>query len=411
MIISMAFRNVFRHKKRTVLTMLTVIFGIFAGIMGDGLNSGMKWQVSDIYTKTMTSSYNIYGSGFFNEEEKNDPIEYLFDEKSGEELLKTQKGIIAHSNRILIDGSVTNGIEEMKTRFIGVYPDEENRVFDRKNSIISGVFTNKNSKEKIVIGSELAKILNLKKGDTVTIMARTANKAVNAYDVEIEGLIRTGNPIVDNSYIFMNIDFAKSFADTDKINDIAVKRENTSINKIEKEMAELNKKSKDKNLIAVSWYKETEDLMDLIKFRGKIFSVITFVILLMAAAGITNTMLMAMLERKKEIGIMMANGMASGKIAALFTVEGAFIGVLGSSIAFITGFLVVSYFAKVGISIPMASGGFGSDFPIKDKLYLYFDIVHALIFYVIGILVATLSALYPAIKAVKLEPVEAIKGN
>ena len=145
MIISMAFRNVFRHKKRTVLTMLTVIFGIFAGIMGDGLNSGMKWQVADIYTKTMTSSYNIYGSGFFNEEEKNDPIEYLFDEKSGEELLKKQKGVIAHSDRLLIDGSVTNGIEEMKTRFIGVNPDDENRVFDRKNSITAGVFTNKNS--------------------------------------------------------------------------------------------------------------------------------------------------------------------------------------------------------------------------------------------------------------------------
>lgn len=411
MIISMAFRNVFRHKKRTILTMLTVIFGIFAGIMGDGLNSGMKWQVADIYTKTMTSSYNIYGSGFFNEEEKNDPIEYLFDEKSGEELLKKQKGVIAHSDRLLIDGSVTNGIEEMKTRFIGVNPDDENRVFDRRNSITSGVFTNKNSSEKIVMGSELAKILNLKKGDTVTIMARTANKAVNAYDVEIEGLIRTGNPIVDNSYVFMNIEFAKSFADTDKINDIAVKRENLSINKIEKEMAEINKNSKDKKLTAVSWYKETEDLMELIKFRGKIFSVITFVILLMAAAGITNTMLMAMLERKKEIGIMMANGMSSGKIAALFTVEGAFIGVLGSSIAFIAGFLVVTHFAKVGISIPMASGGFGSDFPINDKLYLYFDLVHGLIFYVIGIAVATLSALYPARKAVKLEPVEAIRGN
>ena len=155
----------------------------------------------------------------------------------------------------------------------------------------------------------------------------------------------------------MSIEFAKSFADTDKINDIAVKRENLSISKIEKEMAEINKSSKDKNLTAVSWYKETEDLMELIKFRGKIFSVITFVILLMAAAGITNTMLMAMLERKKEIGIMMANGMSSGKIAALFTVEGAFIGVLGSSIAFIAGFLVVTHFAKVGISIPMASGG------------------------------------------------------
>ena len=411
MIISMAFRNVFRHKKRTVLTMLTVIFGIFAGIMGDGLNSGMKWQVADIYTKTLTSSYNVYGSGFFNEEEKNDPIEYLFDEKSGEELLKNQKGVIAYSKRILIDGTVTNGIEEMKTRFIGVYPDNENSVFDRKSSIISGVFTGKNSGEKIVVGSELAKILNLKKGDTVTIMARTANKAVNAYDVEIEGLIRTGNPIVDNSYIFMRIDFAKSFADTDKINDIAVKRENLSINKIKKEMEEINRNSKKKNLTFVSWYKETEDLMELIKFRWKIFSVITFVILLMAAAGITNTMLMAMLERKKEIGIMMANGMSAGKIAALFTIEGAFIGVLGSSIAFIAGFLVVTHFAKVGISIPMASGGFGSDFPINDKLYLYFDLVHALIFYVIGIVVATLSALYPARKAVKLEPVEAIRGN
>lgn len=410
MIFSMAFRNIFRHKKRTILTMITVIFGIFAGIMGDGLNSGMKWQVADIYTKTMTSTYNIYKNGYFNEEEKNDPIEYMFEEKDGKKIVENRDEIIAYSKRLIFEGSVTNGIEELKTKFAGVYPIEENRVFERDKSIVAGKFINDNSEDKIVIGSDVASILNLKVGDSVTIIARTEKKAINAYDVEIEGIIKTGNPMIDGSYIFINMKFAKLFADTNKINDISVKRKEISVNKLEKEIEIINNKNLTQNLKAVSWYEETKDLMDLVNFRGKIFSIITLVILLMAAAGITNTMLMAMLERKKEIGIMMANGMPNSKIAVLFTLEGAIIGFIGSTIAFTAGFIIVSYFQKVGIKIPIQPGELGSEFTIKDKLYLYFDILHAATFYFIGIIVATVSALYPAMKAIKLEPVEAIKG-
>ena len=63
MLFKMAFRNIFRHTKRTLLTLVTIIFGIFFGIAGDGLNSGMKWQVADIYKNSMTSDFTLYKAG------------------------------------------------------------------------------------------------------------------------------------------------------------------------------------------------------------------------------------------------------------------------------------------------------------------------------------------------------------
>jgi len=97
-------------------------------------------------------------------------------------------------------------------------------------------------------------------------------------------------------------------------------------------------------------------------------------------------------------------------ILLLFTIEGGIIGTIGSTIAFAAGFIFVSYLQKHGIPFSAESTGIGNDFPINDRLYLYFEPLHAAIFYFVGIAVSVISALYPAVKAVKLEPVEALKG-
>lgn len=408
MLFKMAFRNIFRHTKRTLLTLVTIIFGIFFGIAGDGLNSGMKWQVADIYKNSMTSDFTLYKAGFFNLEEDNEPLEYLYDFNTAKNLL-TDKNIKAYSEKLLFPGSITNSIEELKVKFLGITPEHEEKVFNRSSKLVSGTFL-KGGSEEVVIGKGIADSLGLKTGDSVTITGRTAAKAINGYDCTVAGIISTGNPIVDNFYVFMKLDFAQSFADCSGINGISVKTNSSSEKKlnsyISKNITSLNKSG----LEVITWKDEIADLLALVNFRGKIFSVITAVILIMAAAGIMNTMLMAMLERKKEIGIMCANGMSEKNILLLFTLEGGIIGAIGSTIAFVAGFIFVSYLQKHGIPFSAESTGIGNDFPINDRLYLYFEPLHAAVFYFVGIAVSTLSALYPAAKAVKLEPVEAIRG-
>ena len=117
MILKMIFRNIFRYKKRTVLTLITMIVGIYLAILGEGLNSGLENQITDIYIKTDTSHYKIYGKDFYLEKDDNDQLEYPIENlEKVEKILKNKD----YSKRLLFKGSITDGKEELIAQFIGV---------------------------------------------------------------------------------------------------------------------------------------------------------------------------------------------------------------------------------------------------------------------------------------------------
>jgi putative ABC transport system permease protein len=395
MILKMIFRNIFRHQKRTILTLITMIVGIYLAILGEGLNSGLEHQLTDIYIKTDTSLYKIYGKDFYAEKYDNDQLEYPIIKVSEIEKVLENK---LYSERLIFNGSITNGLEELSVKFIGVEDQKENEVFNRENYMVKGSFVK--GEDSLVLGVELARLLDLSIGDQVTLMARTASESMNAYDLTITGIIKTGNILMDSNSVFIDLNFAGKFADIQDINDIAI-GSSLSQNEIEK--------LKKLDIDFVTWREEIEDIFTITSIRRKAFAIISFTILLMAGVTIANTMLMAMLERKKEIGIMMANGMHRKEILLLFLGEGTFVGTLGSSMGFLLGALTTSYYQNHGIEIAVKSSDLGINIPFSDKLYLYFEPEKSFIIFLVGIIFSVAASVYPAIKSIRLEPSAAIK--
>ena len=395
MILKMAFRNIFRHRIRTVLTMVTMIVGIFLALLGEGINSGLEVQVKDIYINTETADYKLYANGFYEDKEDNDQLEFPIGKSD------SIAGLLKGNNfspRISFKGSITNGLEELSVDILGIDKDLENSVFNRKGYMDSGTFLNE--PEGVVIGSDLFQLLNLKLGDGVTLIARTSKNSINAYDLSVEGVIKTGNPLLDSRIVFINMDLAKKFADTKSINDIAIKGELSPV-----QIIELKKLGVD----VLSWHDEVKGILEIARIRRKAFAIISFTILLMAGVGIANTMIMAMLERQKEIGIMMANGMSRKDILLLFLGEGTIVGTVGSFLGFVLGTIFVLYYQKNGIAIHLDTAGLGMSIPISEKLYTYFDLNRSIVFMLIGILISILAILYPSIKSTRLNPIEVIR--
>lgn len=398
MILKMAFRNIFRHKTRTILTLITMSVAIFLAIVGEGLNIGMERQMVDLSIKTDVSKNKIYQRGFYEEIEENE-VELLdYEIENIEKVEKILKDGI-YSKRILFDGNITNGKDDLKVKILGVNPKLENKVFNRKNDMVNGEFLKENNENEIVIGYELAKLMNLKIGEIITLMGRTKDGTLNADDIKLSGIIRTGNPLLDNKLVFIKMDFAKEFIGVKKANDIAVLSDLTEIQKRNLEKL---------NVEIINWKRELKDILTMIRIRGKAFNVISFTILIMAGVGIANTMLMIMLERKKEIGIMLANGMSQSKILRLFLLEGIIVGVIGSGIGWIFGVFVVNYYQRKGIPLPEMTD-FGMNFPFTEKIYAFLDIKRTIIFFTLGVIIAILATIYPAYKASKLNPVEIIR--
>lgn len=394
MIYKMAFKNLLRHKRRTLLTLITTIVGIMLAVVGEGLNGGLEKQVSDLSIKSETAYGRIFGKGYYEEKEDNDILEFPIDKNE----ISTLDGI-SITKRISFTGTITDSDLEFSAYYMGVDEQEENQVFQREKYIISGNFIK--NRNDVVIGSELAKLLNVKIGDQLTLMARNINKNQNAYDILITGIIKTGNVIFDGKAVFLSQDFAREFTGADFYNEIAI------ANILE---PNLISQLKTKNFDFVDYKEELKDILAISKMRRKIFGMISGGILIMASLTIANTMLMAMLERKKEIGVLMANGMNSRKILQLFFLEGIYNGITGCTLGFLIGSLITINLEKVGIPFNISFQDMGLALPFSDRMYLYYSLGKSLTFPLIGLLFVALASFYPAYKATKLNPIEAIRG-
>lgn len=394
MLVKMAWRNLFRHKKRTLLTLITMAVGIMLAILGEGLNRGMYIQVKDTYIKTDIGQYKIYAKGYYEERDINEPLEFPI--SNTKELERTLKGI-SYEERIVYPGSITNSTDELNITFIAVDREREESIFNRSGYMAEGNFLK--NPDEIVVGSEVADLLNLEVGMEITLLGRTFDKALNAYDKRIGGIIKTGNPLLDSRIVFVPLKFGKEFIDADIVNDIVIGQALHP-----RKLKELKKFDID----IIPYDRELREINQINRVRRRVFGIISISILVMAGLSIANTMLMSMLERKKEIGIMMANGMSRRNILKLFLLEGCLSGFLGGLIGFAIGSSIVIYYEEVGLAL-FNFGDTGINLPISDRLFFGYSFPVSMFFFGVGMTFAVIASYYPAYKATHMEPVEVIR--
>jgi len=407
MIIKMAFRNIFRHKIRTVLTMVTVFFGILISILGVSINNGMTRYAITQFIKTDIGVFKVYKDGFYEEKNDLDPLKFTL--SNSEKIEKKIKEVFYDANietRLYFNGSMTDGENDFPTRIIGINPKEEHNIFLRKDSVIKGEYLNVGDRESILIGEKNAQMLDFKIGDYITLMTRDANKSMNAYDVMVKGIFKTGNNMVDNNQVFIDFEFAKEFTSANSGNEIVVSISITARDIIKDDIKRLQDNLK--NARVVPWYEEIEDFLKTMELDEKSSRVMMAIILLMAGFGITNTLIMAVYERKQEIGILYAMGFDRKKIITLFTLEGGFIGVLAAILAGVFGAALVIYGSKYGLNIPAGQESMES-IPVGSRIYTYMEPIKMFYYLLSGVIVACLASLYPAWFATRLNPVEIMR--
>jgi putative ABC transport system permease protein len=393
MLIQLAFKNIMRNKKRTLLTVSAVFFGVFLVVIAKGFNDGLGARTANLFIHAATGAAKVVSQSYQLESVEN-PLDYPINKYQPIiSQLKADPRIQAIAPRISFRGSLSNGSDEIDLTGIGVEPVNEERVFNRSTNITAGSFLKENQ-TGIVIGKKLGEILDLKVGDTVTVIARATEMGYNALDLEIVGLIDTGNQMIDENTFFVSIGFARQFLSFSGITDIAIAVKQLS--QLETVIGDFEKHKNLNSVKMMGWKYFARDYLTIIGIQNKKIGFLSLTILLMAGAGITNTMLMAMMERKREIANFMALGVQRREIIELFLFEGLAIGFVGSLLGLITGAVLIGVFKATGTKFGSAT----PVFPISG--YVYF---------LIGIKLAILSSIYPAKQATKLLPVEVLRNN
>ncbi|MCL5019923.1 MAG: FtsX-like permease family protein, partial [Patescibacteria group bacterium] len=302
----------------------------------------------------------------------------------------------------------TDGRDELRAQGSGVIEQEENSVFPFSRSIVNGRCF-QSGEEVMVLGKGLADLFKVNTGDQITVIARTRYEALTALDLTIVGIVYTDNPEIDNFYFYIPFDVAQRFLEMENsITEVALKLRNR--NKApEFYNTLLRNEPQIASLDIITWEEMTKDMLRFFEFRKKARHLMSAVLILMAAAGIANTMLMATYERIREIGMMMAIGMKPMKIIAMFSLESAYIGLFGSILGCLLGGSLTYYFTVYGLDVSTFGITQTGAMYVPHRVYAALTADMIIIVFLIGIFIAFVAGLYPAVHASKLKPVQAMR--
>ncbi|MCK5057341.1 MAG: ABC transporter permease [Candidatus Aminicenantes bacterium] len=418
-LIKLAFRNIFRSKRRTLITFSAVSIGLALLVITISLMNGIDKQSISNIINCQTSHIKIFKKGYFDKKDEL-PMDITIKEPDRiRSLLKDIPEVVETESRILFGAGIIKGMDELPCLGVAIDPDLDPELFVIKESLIEGEWLAADD-ANMLVGESLAEDIGLSVGDLVTVRVITSTDkddfSWNALDFEIKGIFDTDNPTVDSGRILIPLKQAgEGLSMESEVTEIVVRLNSDDDGVVFAARKKISEalKSQDQDLEVYTWKDLAGTFLAISKMKTRSSSMIIFIMLIIASMGIVNTMLMAVMERTREIGMLSALGMKKGEIMRLFILEGGFIGVFGSLLGCILGGLVSWYLEVYGWS--MAAFGetmqkvSASVYPVEDVFYADLTLDVLITTLIFGTLISIIASFYPARKAARLNPTDALR--
>jgi putative ABC transport system permease protein len=414
-LIKLAYRNVLRNKKRSILTLTAVVFGIMALLMSTTIIGGIQETTLRNYNKTTVSQIKIFDRRYF--ENRNDsPLENLISDyvSIGEKIRRIEPKA-AVTGRLKFQGKLIFDVNEVACVVVGVDERKDASVFElldlidrddgsAKEKIMERF---KNEDRTCLMGKTMLKDLHLSIGESIDIYTRTVNNVHNAETYTVIGTLGTENPEIDSFAAVLKLKDAQSLSGSDgRISEIDINIPNSSEETIAVSCKKIDSVIPEA-YAAYKWQDQLEDLLAFFKYRQSAQRLILFLLLILVVAGIINTMLMAVFERTKEIGTLCALGMKNHDIVMLFLFEGMMIGLAGGLAAILLTLIPIRIVSTAGINLGTAAALDNAPTVIYGHIEWYFFILGLFI----AVSVSGLATLYPSIKAVRLNVAQILRSK
>ena len=340
LLLKLAWRNIWRNKRRSLLTLAAISFATFASIAMRGMQHG-TYAVNIENAVKMSSGYlQIQKPGYINSPSLNKSFGNV---KAVENKLKSLEIVKGFTPRINADGLISYKDNSFGAAVFGIDPATEKSVTTFMNRIKDGKFFESDTSNNIVIGYKLLENLKAAIGDEVVILSQGADGSMGNLKFKIIGTIKTGSAELDAMGIYMGIKKADELlAMYGRVNSIAISLDN--IEQIDNAKEEIKKTLADTGLGVFTWDEIMPDFKETIELDNVSGLLYLSILVIIVAFGILNTVLMSVTERFNEFGITLSIGMPQIKLVALVLMETVFITFIGLIIGNIIGYGINSYF-------------------------------------------------------------------
>jgi len=411
-LIKLAWRNIWRNWRRTVLSSLAVAFGMISIIFANSYIKGMTESLYKNLIETEIGHVKIAAREFLRLDRVIPKEHLVYNTEDIETDISSLPGISAMTEKIKFHLILSSEDENEPCLGIGINPEQEINFFDLRQHLIQGSYIQESSAE-MLIGDGLAQKLGVGLGDELLAVTTDINFSTYALTFRVVGIFKTNFIFMDKNFFYIPIEKARELLDCPgAAHEILLLLENAeTAPEISSEIQSILKENGlDDTLTAVPW--QDNFFIAYMPFASFIFGGILLIIMLIAALVILNTMLMAVLERTHEIGIIKSMGMRNRGVVGLILIESTYIGLLG---VFIGG--------SIGSGLTLLAQNTGLDFTkMMEKMEFEIAVWSGVVYpkFTLGILFGAvafglvttlLAAFYPARKAARMEPVEALRTS
>jgi putative ABC transport system permease protein len=402
MMIRMAWRNVWRNKKRSITIISAVIIGLWAGIFLMAFYNGMIEQRIKSAISSEVSHMQLHHPEFRTEYD----LYYFLNH--GKDILNTiqsDEHVVVAAGRVIIKGMLASPYGSSGITINGVMPNEEKEITGLADKLTQGNYFSAEKENELLISERLQKKLKLKLKNKAIITFQDKDGTIISGAFRVAGFYKTINAPYDDSNIFVKIMDVDSISGLkDQYNEIAVLlTSNQHLGVVQKKLSQLYPETEVK-----SWMEITPELGLTVSVGDQMVFIFMGIILLALAFGIVNTMMMAILERTREIGMLMALGMNKLKVFSMIVFETFFLVLAGCPFGIFFALISIGIFQKTGINLKQFMETYSS-FGYSNIIYPSLSPKHFGMILLLVIITAFVSSLFPARRALRLKPAQSIR--
>jgi putative ABC transport system permease protein len=406
MLVKLAWSNIWRNPLRSSVVLGSIILGVWAGLFVMAFSKGMNDQRTETMIRTSISHIQVHDPAYLKAEKVGNHLGG--DGPELRSLLDTLGSVEAYSFRTSINGMASSATTGAGVKLQGIDPAQEARVTSVHENIVQGHYFDTSSFDRpVVVGKALLEKLGLELHSKLILRYQGIDGEMLAGAFRIVGVFETMSSGFDETHVFVpKEDLMKSMNAEGPVHHEAAlilerpRRAGEVASRIEEQVPGLE---------ARTWKEISPELGYADELMSQMMYIFIGIIMLALAFGIVNTMLMAVLERKRELGMLMAIGMNRSRVFAMILLETLYLGLLSGPIGILLAYISIEHFGRVGIDLSMVAEGLRS---LSVGRMVHPDLNPGFYWNVGGIVVLTaiLASIYPAVKALKLKPAQAIRA-
>jgi len=407
--VKMAWRNLWRNPRRTILTIGAITFASLLLVFMLSFQFGSYDTMINTSVKIQTGHLQIQLDEY---QGKNSIRLVVSDPEKIAALVDKIPQVMAYTFRAQTFSLISSEQRTYGVSVTGIDPEHEADVSSLKSLIRQGEFLSGANTDQALVGKLLARNLRVKVGDELSVVGQGRDGSIAATVVKVKGIFSSGIDELDRASIYIPLNtFQEVYSMQGAVHEVVVIADSLSdVEKIkyaiQSDLASLNLKER---LIVLDWNELMPGLrqsieMDLIS--GLIFYLL---LLLVVAFSILNTFLMAIFERTREFGVMMAIGTTPGRLTKVLLIESMTLTFVGVVAGIFIGSLITIYFQTHGIDFSGASELL-SQFGISGRMYPKLSLLSAVSGPMAVLIITFFTALYPSIKVRRMRPVEAMRA-